>query len=323
MKTSLGTTTEIRNSISAEQPAVLANAKSSLDQRLDFLSSKANDPRIRKHPPDRYALPFSVRNEFNDGLLHIRTVTDNYNASINDRFTTLGLANCEHLRLSVIACVRHAILQTYHKQALNFANSFTDRNFDSDIRVFEFIGDFIDSLDIDETSAEKVRDATSAIYRNICYSSNGHERDYLNLLMKYFTIQFVMDGDQAVSHYFSDMATRLRIYVGTDILVRCLSEILVPESSRGMTNSLRLLRSAGVKLRVTRQTLGEVFSHIRHSTTVFRADYESWFLHATLDSVINCDRILIRAFFYARLEPDRHKKPTAPLVRLPKELWTG
>lgn len=100
----------------------------------------------------------------------------------------------------------------------------------------------------------------------------------------------------------------LRIYVGTDIIVRCLSEAMVQEPSRGMTNSLKLLNSAGVRLRVTRQTLSEVFSHIRLSTSIFRNEFESWFRHAELYQVKNCDRILIRSFFYAFLEPEKHTR---------------
>ena len=298
----------IRESISKEHPSVLAKAKASLAERLAFLSSKDNNPRIRKHPSSRYALPYSVRSEFNDGFIYVQSISDRFTSSINGRFRELKLNGPDELRTHVIECVKFSILQVYQKQAMNFAASFSNRTFDPDIKVFEFIRNFTESRELGQISADEVRDVASAICRGVCYSANNDEQEYLNLLLKYFTIQFVMDGDEAVTQYFSDMATRLRLYVGTDIIVRCLSEALVQEPSRGMTNSLRLIHSAGVKLRVTRQTLEEVFFHIHHSTEVFRQDYESWFRHATLDSVINCDRILIRSFFYALLEPDRHER---------------
>ena len=302
------TTAEIEDMISSEHPNVLGKAEATLEERLEFLSSKANDPRVRKHPLSRYALPYSVRNEFNDGSLHVRSISDSFISSINERFNELGMVDGDEVRSNVIACVQDLFLQTYRRQAMNFAASFSSRDFDSDIKVFEFLRQFVETLDLDQAAADELRDVASTIFRNICYSSNEREQDYLNLLLKYFTIQFVMDGDHAVGQYFSDMAAGLRIYVGTDIIVRCLSEALVQKPSRGMTNSLRLMRASGVKLRVTRQTLGEVFSHIRHATNIFRLEYDTWFRHANLDSVINCDQILIRSFFYARLEPDRHEK---------------
>lgn len=301
---------EILATIQDEHPNVLSKTESTLQDRLDFLSSKANDPRIRKHPEDNYALPFSVRNSFNEGNLRINGAEDAFVGGLNTRLNEEQMENVDSLRPYVISCVRDALVETFRTQAMNFAASFSSRDFDSDIRVYEIIASIIEELDVPADLKDVVSEASSAIFRHVCYSSSEEEREYLNLLLKFFTIQFVMDGDNAVAKYFSDMAQDLRIYVGTDIIVRCLSEELVQNSSKGMTNSLNLLTSAGVRLRVTRQTLSEVFFHIRLSTHIFRTEYESWFRHAELDQVINCDRILIRSFFYAFLEPSLHtKKP--------------
>lgn len=299
---------EIETSISSQHPNVLSKANRSVQDRLVYLSSKANDPRIRRHPGENYALPYSVRNHFDEENLSISRSEDAFVSSINARLDDEELHNAEEIRPYVISCVRATVEKTYRTQAMNFAASFSTRDFDPDIKVFEIIDNYIRLSSVPANVQELVRDTTTKIYRNICYSSNEEERQYLTLLLKFFTVQFVMDGNDAVARYFSDMAAKLRIYVGTDIIVRCLSEVLVQEPSRGMTNSLQLLVSAGVRLRVTRQTLEEVFNHICLSTVVFRNDYEHWFRHADLDQVMNCDRILIRSFFYAFLEPERHAK---------------
>lgn len=301
-------TEEIREIINKEYPNVLSKAESSLEDRLKVLSSKQNDPRIRFHTPDRYALPFSVRSAFNDENLKQETSSDRFIGSLNHRFNELQLNNPDTFRPFIVSCVQRSIIETYRRQALNFALSFSNRDFETDIRVHEIITDVMTELKVPEEFKDEVSDSTATLFRYVCYSSNEEEREYLNLLMKFFTIQFVMDGDHAVTKYFSDMASHLRIYIGTDIIVRCLSEALVLQPSRGMTNSLKLLTSAGVRLRITRQTVGEVFAHIRHSTRVFRRDYQDWFRHATLEDVKNSDRILIRSFFYAFLEPERHLK---------------
>ncbi len=299
---------EIREHIEQGHPNVLSKAESTLGDRLQFLSSKQNDPRIRRHPANRYALPYTVRCAFNDENLRLENTSDRFLGSVNQRFNELNMSNANAIRPLVVSCVQDAVLKTYQTQAINFAASFSNRDFETDIRVHEIIQNLLDDFNVPSDLRETVSDATSIIFRHVCYSSNEEEREYLNLLMKFFTIQFVMDGDHAVTRYFSDMAASLRIYVGTDIIVRCLSEALVKEESRGMTNSLGLLTSAGVKLHVTRQTVQEVFAHIRHSTGIFRREYETWFRHATLEEAKNSDRILIRSFFYAFLEPERHVK---------------
>lgn len=299
---------EIEEKIISKHPNVLAKADRSVHERLVALSSKKNDPRIRKHPGENYALPYSVRNHFNDENLSISRSEDAFVGSINARLNDEDLDDAEEIRPYVIACVRATVEETYRTQAMNFAASFSNRDFDPDIKVFEIIEKSIRESSVPANLQESVRNVTAKLYRYICYSSNEEELQYLTLLLKFFTVRFVMDGDDAVARYFSDMAAKLRIYVGTDIIVRCLSEVLVQEPSRGMTNSLQLLASAGVRLRVTRQTLEEVFHHICLSTKVFRNEYEHWFRHANLDQLMNCDRILVRSFFYAFFEPERHAK---------------
>ncbi len=297
---------DIEASIKNNYPNVLKKADSSLESRLKFLSSKKNDPRIRKHPGDNYALPYSVRNKFDEENKRVVGSNDKFVDSLNSRLNELVVENTDKIRAYVVSCVHDAITETYQSQAMNFAASITNRSFEPDIRVYEIIKKLIQAMDVPIELREQVTEASTTIFRYVCYSSNEEEQQYLSLLLKYFTIQFVMDGNAAVSKYFSDMAAELRIYVGTDIIVRCLSEALVRESSKGMTNSLQLLESAGVCLRVTRQTVREVFSHIRLTTSVFRRDYEYWFHQAGLEQVKNCDRILIRAFCYAYFEPHKH-----------------
>ena len=307
-KKAFRTSSEIRSQIESEHPHVIEKAECSLQERLDFLSSKQNDPRIRSHPNDRYALPYTVRSSFDEDNLRLEGSEDRFVGSVNHRFNQLDLKNSDALRPFVVSVVQGAVLETYRAQAMNFAASFSNREFETDIRVYEIIQRLCEEIDVPENLKEEVFEASSTVFRRVCYSSNADELEYLNLLLKFYTIHFMMDGDQAVVQYFSDMASQLRIYVGTDIIVRCLSEVLIHEDSRGMTNSLNILTSSGVKLRVTRQTVSEVFAHIRHSTRVFQYDYQSWFRHASLEEVKNSDRILIRSFFYAFLEPERHIK---------------
>ena len=305
---------EIQDCITKEQPNVLAKAENTLAERLEFLCSKVNDPRVRRHPGDRYALSYSVRTSFHEDNLRLQAIKDKFVGSLNIRFNEIADEEADQQRLFVVTCVQLVLVETYRKQAINFAASFTSRDFETDIRVHDILDRIILDLNVPKKFRESVTDFSSLVFRQVCYSSREEERDYLNLLMKYFSIHFMMDGNSAVSRYFSDMAASLRLFVGTDIIVRCLSETLVQKSSRGMENSLELLRSRGVRLSVTRQTVQEVFAHIRHSTGVFRREYEHWFRCAKLDEVKNSDRILIRSFFYAYLEPERH-------VRRPKN-WS-
>ncbi|WP_290936914.1 hypothetical protein [Hyphomonas sp.] len=124
--------------------------------------------------------------------------------------------------------------------------------------------------------------------------------------MKYFSIHFLMDGDVAITSYFSEMARRLRLYIGADILVRMLSETLVKPESRAMTNTISLLTDSGVKVYLTRQIMKEVYHHLCSTNSEFIAEHEKWFRHVQIEQTKHFDKILIRAFYYAYLEPDKH-----------------
>ncbi|MEM0990864.1 MAG: restriction endonuclease [Pseudomonadota bacterium] len=93
---------EIEQHIREEHPNVLSKAECSLADRLAFLSSKQNDPRIRRHPNERYALPYSLRNSFHEDNLRLQAVADRFVGSINKRLNELSLPDSEEIRSAVI-----------------------------------------------------------------------------------------------------------------------------------------------------------------------------------------------------------------------------
>jgi len=300
---------DIEKGILGKYPNSIKNAGVSLSERLKYLSSKDNKPRIRNHQ-GRYGLPFDVRNDFSENNIKIRKSEDDFVASVNLRITEEASYLEDNLRAIVLAAVRHTVTETYRQQAMNFITSFNKLKPDNDIQVFEIIDSFIRSQNLESEDIEICRDVIALIIRNVFYSSNDVERGYIYLLMKYFTVHFLMDGDVAVKNYFTDMAKKLRLYVGTDIIVRMLSEALLRPENRATSNAIKLLRQSGVKVYLTRQILAEVYKHIKYSHNEFVTNHMDYFRHATLDQTKHFDQILIRAFYYAFLEPEKHtRKP--------------
>ncbi|MEM8972266.1 MAG: hypothetical protein AAGD43_09430 [Pseudomonadota bacterium] len=302
------TSSQIKDFINDRYPNMIKKSKTPLFDRLAFLSSKDNDPRIRRHPNDNYALPFSVRDEFNEKNLSILEAEDAFVGSLGKRLRDSNVEVDDEMHQLIIATVRHTVVETLRSQAAHFSASFSASRAELDIRVFDIVRDYVKKQSLSPEDAEICFDGASLIFRRVCYTSNDIERRYITYLIKYFSLKFVMEGDTSVSRYFSEMASRLRVYVGSDIIVRCLSEVLVPESSRGMTNALAALSRSGVSLRITRQVISEVYHHICLSNKIFAMDYECWHKQATVDEIKNIDKILIRSFFYAFLEPRSHER---------------
>jgi len=140
---------QIEAFIMEKYPSAVSKSGTSLEARLGFLSSKQNDPRIRKHL-DRYGLPYDVRNQFSENNLAIKSAEDEFVASVNRRLWHDQEELPEELRPFVIATIRKVVIETYRRQAMNFIASFQKMNSDNDIRVFEIIDEFLQNQPLEE-----------------------------------------------------------------------------------------------------------------------------------------------------------------------------
>lgn len=302
------TSDELRSELELSHAQLLAKASTQLEDRLEFLSSKSNYPRLRKHPGGKFALPFEVRSQFGEFNLSIQNQEDTFLACLSSRIRAEAPELSNEMHGKILNLVRDSLHETFRQQAMNFAKSFSASTEDANIEVFSIIAELAKEIEFDPPELEAAQELAASVFRRACYSSEDGERAFLETLMKYYTVQFVMHGDAVVSEYFSEMSKRLRVYLGTDIIVRCLSETFVKEKSRGMTNALSRIQRAGVTLRITRRTLEEVFSHLHATYLTFRNDFEGWYRKGSLQDIMQSDRILIRAFGYAYFEPIGHTR---------------
>lgn len=205
----------------------------------------------------------------------------------------------------------YAINKTFEKQGLNLAASLNGATTFEEIKTYDFIREKVDALISERTRREEVNEATSIVLRGVFYSGNQDERDYLFKLFKAFSIEFVIRGDDKVGSYFKQLVRNLVLIVGSDILVRALSEVCVRQPSQATQNSLRMLSRAGATLVLAEQVFEEVYGNIRAADLEFENHYRPWESKATLPEVQQSDRILIRAYFYSKFEPERHAKSCA------------
>jgi hypothetical protein len=73
-------------------------------------------------------------------------------------------------------------------------------------------------------------------------------------------------------------------------------------------NTLRILKTLSAELILSEHVLLEVYTHIRSADREFDGFYRCWDRHVTLEEAKQSSRILIRAYYYARLEPAAHAR---------------
>ena len=91
--------------------------------------------------------------------------------------------------------------------------------------------------------------------------------------------------------------------------MRAISEYYLPADDQMTVNTLKILKQAGAKLILTAPTLEEVHSHIYAADREFENTYSEVDAIVDRDLASESDRILIRAYYYAKLEHDNPKRP--------------
>ncbi|MEM6275073.1 MAG: hypothetical protein AAF735_07525 [Myxococcota bacterium] len=105
------------------------------------------------------------------------------------------------------------------------------------------------------------------------------------------------------------MSGEFYLYVGTDLLVRALSERYIAEEDRRVRTLLRMLSDAGATLVLAEPVLKEVSNHLKTTDIEYRSLFSKADREITLEVARNASKILIRAYFYARLIPPQDSKP--------------
>lgn len=300
---------EILEFVERRFPQVKKRKGLDLSARVDRLSKKGGNPRIRYYTKqDAFCLPYEVRSEFSNHSLQIKNSEISFRDSLKSRIREYYSFQDEEIEKAVAVCFS-AIEKTFEAQGLNLIASMHGEKSFEDIKTYRFIkeeiADYYKSSDDDRRSM--LESACSDAIRGVFYSPSPTEKEFVFRLFKAFSVEFVIRGDDKVGSYFSKLVKNLRLLVGSDIIVRALSETCVRSEGRGTQNALRILYQAGAKLLLTEHVLDEVYGHIHATDREFENHYKTWQAKATFPEVQQSDKILIRAFFYAKLDPDHHE----------------
>lgn len=279
--------------------------------RLAHLRTKQGNPRIRFHQGARYALPYEVRSEFSAQNVLLQQIDFDFWQSVRERILAIDASLSAPQQAMVQDAVSFALYKTFEHQGLNLMASTQGADSYEEIRTYEFVHESISAATADGALRTKLLDVALGVLRKVYYAGNESENLYLYRLFKLYSIDFIIKGDEKVWRYFRNVIRRLKLVVGTDIIVRALSEMCVLPNSRATQNALNILRKLDAKLLLSEHVLHEVYTHIRSTDREFETYYKPWAQHVTIDDAKQCSKILIRAYFYSRLEPQGHSRSPA------------
>lgn len=210
------------------------------------------------------------------------------------------------LLIDQISNLAHRALElTFEQEGLELAEFLTDEC--DEVPNFT-ISDQIDKA-IDEVpslignNVERAKSITMEVLRQTFYSSTEIERLYYGKLSRTYALMLTLRNEPKIVEYFKNMSSKFILFVGTDIIVRALSERYLPNTDQMTTNMLRILQKAKSTLYLTHMTVEEVHSHIKTSNYSFENNFYGIEPYINKDIARHSNKILIRAYFYAKLNP--------------------
>lgn len=275
-----------------------------LPRRLEALSTKPR--RIRHHRQENmYCLPHETRLEIAERNMVDQALLEHFKQSLSalleEKLKNEGVTIRAVNPLEIAMDVLHEL---FHKQGLEFAQFIATGN----------LGVLIDQL-LNEVIREKIsaagiiprnRDAVQFVlletFRQIVYNGDQMQKEFLSKLSNTYNMLFLLQIDPTLARYFERIAGELRIYVDSSILIPAIAEYFLEPHNQRYTNLLRSARDAGITILVNDYVLGEIENHLRSTKYVYQKEFERYeHLYTDRMSIIFIDQILIRAYFYVRI----------------------
>ena len=285
-----------------------------IDNRLKVMARK-NNPTGREirwyRKEDKYCLPLKTRQ-----LVEQENTKDEHlKVSVMAQFTKRAAQHLDGkdvgLEPTLVGELAHRSIElTFEKEGLELASFLTG---ESDDRSYESISDqvdeAIDQKEIVGKEAIVAKEIALSILGEAFYASSPEEREYFGKLSRTYTLLFTIRNEPRVVDYFKSMTADFVLYIGSDIIIRALSERYLRPEDQMTVNMLHILREAGSTLILTESALEEVHAHLEGTDWEFRNYYMRIEPTINMNLARHSSKILIRAYFYSKLGSFSDERP--------------
>lgn len=291
---------EIKAKISEVLPAAASILVPSVDGRLKVLSTKAGggEQRVRHYRAnDSFCLPHQIRTELAEKSAEELTLQAAVRASLITRAQQRGATEPN----AVAEVCERALYRHFHEQGLILA-AFLEKRLEGVTISDQIVESELQATVSNGTALSKESySAALRVLQGVLYTPTETERNFLHRLSRTSLLLFSLKHCPRLVEYFNKMTGKFRLLVGSDILVKALSESFLPDEHRHVTNLLKVAKACGATLILAEPVVNEVFTHLHATHLEFRNHYSEQEPYITAAMASQSDRILIRTYFYAKL----------------------
>ncbi|MBE0624549.1 MAG: hypothetical protein IH606_07055 [Burkholderiales bacterium] len=132
------------------------------------------------------------------------------------------------------------------------------------------------------------------------YKASERQRYFLYSLSRTYVLLFVLRAEPRLIEFFQSMTSNFRLYVGSDVLIRALTERFLAPEDQHTRNMLKIARDAGVQLLLSEPILEEIYTHLRGTNFEFINHFAEIEPYVDRALARHSSKILIRTYFYAK-----------------------
>lgn len=296
---------EIMSKILAVLPSVESLVRPRLPKRLVALSSKGRkDGRaIRCYKAKgQYCLPFTTRELLRGENQSDEALRTSVESSIEERITAARPPGLGEVGVaSAVRVTMRALQLTFEHQGLTFISSLQSDEPTEMVVVSDSLAAALDECHVNGQRRNLIGDVVFDCLRGVLYESTAEEREYLHKLSRTYALLFTLNSEPKLVDFFQRMAGDFYLYVGSDQLVRALSEICLDEADKVVTNTLKMAAQAGATLVLTESALDEIVHHLRGCDMEFQNTFADIEDSVSYDLARSSPKIMVRAYMYSRL----------------------
>ena len=298
---------DIRTAIETAFPAARAVLIPRIGERLRELSKKGKGglERIRHHrPTDQFCLPFEMRTtlaaEASSAAVRQKAFRDSIGNRLQEELGKAPDTKAEKVCLELIFSTVHRYFIEQGVVLAAFFEGKMESLHVSDQVVEDIMVKALAEIEHGKSVSPPQFGACMAVLRGIFYRSSGEEREYLAYLSRTSCLLVMLQSAPKQLEYLNQMGGNFRLLVGSDLLVKALSERYLEREHQQVTNLLGVCKQLGSTLVLTEPMLNEVFFHLHGSDLEFRNHYATQEAYLKPEDIAECDRIMIRAYLHAR-----------------------
>lgn len=289
-------------------PAAKQFIRGVLDDRIEMMSQKdaSGGRQIRWYRSEKkYCLPYETRQLVAAENADDDMLKGKVSEVFLERLEALSEEDTASIKSEVVAVCHSSLEAVFERQGLQMAQFVTDGDGDDELYtdVSKILSNVVDRLQVSPANKGRIRRYCLLILRKTFYEATDCEHEYLLKLSRTYILLLTLKNEPRIVEYFRTLAKSFRLYIGTDFIIRAISEQYLAPEDRATVNLLDILREAGSELILTETTIEEVETHLRAQILEFENYYSMLEHRIPLDLVGYIDRLLIRAYLYSKLAP--------------------